>query len=413
MIAMKFTPIGIENTQPGPKRREIPDAGCAGLYLVVQPSGRKSFAVRFRLGGKPKKLTLPKGVTLAEARAAAAAALVKVDRGDDPTAAKRREKLLAQNAAAKTLQAIAESYLEREGKKKEGRLRSLEYQRAILERLVYPALGGMPIAKIKRSVIIELLDRIEDGKLIDNKGRRIVGGPAMAQATLAVIRKVFGWYAVRDEDFRTPLVRGMSRITPKDRARSRILSDDELRAVWKTAAARADPFANLIRFLLLTSARKSEASSLMWEEVDGNGNWTLPAIRNKTKVDLVRPLSKAALAVIDAQPRIANCRFAFTYGAKPIGSYDVRKARLDKSCGVAGWTLHDLRRTARSLMSRASVSSDHAERCLGHVIGGVRGTYDRYEFLDEKRKAFEALAAQIERIVNPPEDNVVAIRNIV
>ena len=76
---------------------------------------------------------------------------------------------------------------------------------------------------------------------------------------------------------------------------------------------------------------------------------------------------------------------------------------------MTGWTLHDLRRTARSLMSRAGVDADHAERALGHVIAGVRGVYDRHEFKEEKRRAFEALAAQIERIINPQE-NVVPLR---
>ena len=78
---------------------------------------------------------------------------------------------------------------------------------------------------------------------------------------------------------------------------------------------------------------------------------------------------------------------------------------------MTGWTLHDLRRTARSLMSRAGIPSDHAERCLGHVIGGVRGVYDRHEFHAEKKRAYEALAAQIDRIVNP-QDNVVPLRDV-
>ena len=77
---------------------------------------------------------------------------------------------------------------------------------------------------------------------------------------------------------------------------------------------------------------------------------------------------------------------------------------------MTGWTLHDLRRTARSLMSRAGIPSDHAERCLGHVIGGVRGVYDRHEFHAEKMRAYEALAAQIDRIVNP-KDNVVPLQS--
>ena len=97
-------------------------------------------------------------------------------------------------------------------------------------------------------------------------------------------------------------------------------------------------------------------------------------------------------------------------GRVALSGLSGRKAEFDRLCGVSGWTLHDLRRTARSLMSRAGVNSDHAERCLGHVIGGVRGTYDRHEYYEEKRHAFEALAAQIERILNPIENVVPMVR---
>ena len=122
------------------------------------------------------------------------------------------------------------------------------------------------------------------------------------------------------------------------------------------------------------------------------------------------PLSAAAQAELAKLPHIGKLGFVFTTGGdSPIGGFSKFKQRFDVACGVTGWTLHDLRRTARSLMSRAGVSSDHAERCLGHVMLGVRGTYDRHEYHEEKRHAFEALAAQIERIVNPQE-NVVPLR---
>jgi integrase len=107
-----------------------------------------------------------------------------------------------------------------------------------------------------------------------------------------------------------------------------------------------------------------------------------------------------------------NCQAAILFttdGERPFSGYSKAKAKFDADCGVTGWTLHDLRRTARSLMSRASVSADVAERCLGHVISGVRGTYDRHAYFDEKKRAFEALAALIDRIVNPPADNVVSL----
>jgi integrase len=95
-------------------------------------------------------------------------------------------------------------------------------------------------------------------------------------------------------------------------------------------------------------------------------------------------------------------------GRNAIGGYQRRKLAIDEASRVSGWVIHDLRRTARSLLSRAGVPSDHAERCLGHVIGGVRGVYDRHEYFDEKARAFEALAAQVQRIIDP-QQNVVSI----
>jgi integrase len=94
----------------------------------------------------------------------------------------------------------------------------------------------------------------------------------------------------------------------------------------------------------------------------------------------------------------------------PIVAFTKRKADFDKASGTSGWRLHDLRRTARSLLSRAGVSSDHAERCLGHVSGGIQGVYDRHEYYEEKKRAYEVLAAQIELIVRPPKGNVTPLR---
>jgi integrase len=217
------------------------------------------------------------------------------------------------------------------------------------------------------------------------------------------------WHAVRDEDYVVPIVPGMARTKLSETARSRILNDDELRAVWKAASEGEGPFPALVKFLLLTAARRTEASGMTWAEVDG-ADWTLPASRNKTKVGLLRPLSKAAQAVLNGQPRIEGNPFVFTTGRAALSGYAIFKTRFDKACGVTDWRLHDLRRTARSLMSRAGVNADHAERCLGHVIRGVRGTYDRHEYRDEKAQAFEMLATQIALIINPPAGNVAMLR---
>ena len=270
-------------------------------------------------------------------------------------------------------------------------LRTAAHRKATLVRLVYPTLGDRPINEIERDDIADLLDGTK--------------APAMADHTLAYLRKVLNWYAVRRKNFRSPIVPGMARTKPKERARERTLTDEEIRAVWRIGLGLGlGVFGHFLRFLLLTGARRGEAADMSWSEHSGR-DWTLPAARNKTKRDLVRPLSAAALATLPAK-RAGAFVFTTDDGATPISGFSKFKLAFDKASGVGGWTLHDLRRTARSLMSRAGVSPDVAERCLGHVIPGVRGTYDRYSYYDEKARAFEALASLVDRIVNPRENVV-------
>jgi integrase len=362
------------------------DEQVSGLALRVA-DGHKAWSFHFTSPGNGKRARLTFGsypaTSLGAARTRATEAKALVEEGKDP-----------RSTEADTLQGICEEYLRREGK----RLRSLDWRKGVLERHVYPTLGHRPIAKIQRSEIVRLLDKIEDRS-----------GATMADRTLAVIRKIMNWHASRSDDFRSPIVKGMARTKPSELARERVLTDDELCKVW---AVNNGVFGRFIRFLLLTGARRNEASEMTWAEID-EGDWTLPAARNKTKVDLVRPLSKAAQAIVGELPgpQVAAAKskaeWVFTTdGIAPISGFSKFKAAFDKASGTKGWTLHDLRRTARSLMSRAGVPSDHAERCLGHVIGAVRGVYDRHEYHREKAQAFEALAALIERIASGGGDVV-------
>jgi integrase len=164
-----------------------------------------------------------------------------------------------------------------------------------------------------------------------------------------------------------------------------------------------------------------EAGNMNRSELSGT-DWIIPAARYKTKLPHLISLSKGAQSLLARLPVVGFKGWVFTSnGEVPISGYSKSKQQFDarvlaelrKRDPNAGplehWTPHDLRRTARTLMSRAGVDSDHAERCLGHVIPGIRGTYDLYEFRDEKAAAFEALAAQIERIVDP-QPNVVPLR---
>jgi integrase len=391
-MTRKLTAKTIENLKPGPQRREISDGG-SGLWLLVQPSGAKSWAVRYRYAGRPTKLTLGgwPALTLAAARKGAADALHELARGHDPTAARKTAALATAAAKANTLAAVATEYLQREGSK----LRTLDQRVSILNRLILPVLGARPIADIKRSDIVRLLDGIEDRS-----------GQRMADVALAVLRRIMLWHATRSDDFVPPIVRGMSRQNAAEHRGSRILDDDELRRLW-AATADGQWFSNFVRLLLLTTARRGEAAGMKWSELGADGLWTLPASRSKTKVEIVRPLSKAAQAVLAAQPRIGD--YVFTPGAVPLRNFSDPKRKLDAAAGLSGYRLHDARRTARSLLSRAGVNPDIAERCLGHALPAIRATYDRYKYLDEMARAFEALAGLLERITNPT-DTVLALR---
>jgi integrase len=280
-------------------------------------------------------------------------------------------------------------------RKAAGELRSASKRVRIVERLVYSSLGKRSIGDVRRDDVKRMLNGIAERN-----------GPVMADHVLAIIRRVLNWYADENDDFASPIKRGMARTRPKDRVRKRTLSDDELRAVWCAAEAQGGPWGRLLQFLLLTATRRNEARQMSRAEVSGD-TWVIPSARYKTKLDVVLPLSAAAQAVLATMPQIGSGDLIFTNdGRRPLGNFAKLKRKFDEACGVRGWVLHDLRRTARTLMSRARIDKEVKERCLGHVPEGIVDVYDQYEFYDEKKLAFEKLAALVEGIVHP-QPNVV------
>jgi integrase len=217
----------------------------------------------------------------------------------------------------------------------------------------------------------------------------------------------------------------MARTKSKERAGKRILADDEIRDVWAGLEQVTEPgcYARFVKSLLLCATRRTESARMHSAELEGD-LWTIPADRYKTKLDHVVPLTATARALIGEKPAEGQKSswyiFSTTNGEKPFSGFSKAKRELDTAISeirqrdgrepMPRWRLHDLRRTARSLMSRAKVPTDHAERALGHVMGGVRETYDRYEYLEEKRSAFEALARLLALILNPQPVNLVPRR---
>jgi integrase len=360
----------------------------AGFGVCVTANGSKAFILNYRHAGAYRRLTIGKWPTWSALLAVKEARELRraIDRGEDPLGARRREEA----AAEETFKAVAEEFFRRDG----AGLRTKDWAEKGLERLAYPKIGDRNVAEIRRSDIVRLLDEVADER-----------GRVMADRLLATIRRILNWHATRSDDYVSPIVRGMGKNAGC--ARQRALTDEEIRSIWLASGSFPPVYHAMIKFLLLTGARRSEASRMPRQELRADGVWLLPAARNKTKVDLARPLSAAATAALP--PGTGPFVFTSPTGVKPIADFTDWKAMLDEASGVSDWTVHDLRRTARSLMSRAGVPTDHAERCLGHVIGGVRGVYDVWEYLPQKRDAYEALAGLIERIVNPAS-NVVSMR---
>jgi integrase len=383
----RITDASIVALKPASLRYEVSDPQQRGLRVAVYPSGRRTFIVRYRVDGRSKKLTLTAGISLAAARKAAADALFQVSQGEDP-AGKRTAKLRPKE----TVLDIAEEFLTRHRDK----LRSVAQYENIVRRLVLPELGHLPISAVRRRDVSRLLDKVEDSS-----------GPSMAQITLAVVRRLFAWHAARSDDFNSPIVRGMSRIKASERQRDRTLKDDELARIWKVTEADNSAYGCFIQFLLLTGCRRDEAARLTWSEIKGT-IWTLPSSRNKTKKELERPLSAAALAAITKAPRIAGSDYVFTSNGGRFYAYAHRKRELDRASGTSGWRIHDLRRTSKTLLARAGVAPHVSERCLGHVIGGVEGTYNRHSYREEMLIAYEKLAMLVQQIVEP-QPNVVAM----
>lgn len=380
-----------------------------GFGVRVTKGGARAFILNYRLRGREYRYTIGSCSDWSALKAVHHARHLRqrVDRGENPL----EDRAPAPTTA--TVGSVVDDFVARYMRNRNHPLRSADEYESAFKRLVKPHIGKLGIYEVRRSDIIKMLDRIEDEN-----------GPVMADRTLAYVRKAFNWYATRDDKFNNPIVRGMARIKPTERARTRVLSDEEIRVIWP-ALGPTGPFGALVKTLLLTAQRRDEVARMGRSEISRDGIWTIPADRYKTKRQNHVPLSKAALDIIEAQPKADDCDYVFASRAgTPFSAFGKSKTALDQAVlkvmeeqaeagaevkPLPNWTLHDLRRTAKTLMVRTGVRPDISERVLGHVIAGVEGVYDRHSYAAEKRDALEKLAAMVEHIVNPPPPSATAL----
>ena len=410
-----LTARGIEAAKPGPKRREIADPALAGLRLVVQPSGAKSFAFRYSIAGKSRKLTLGKWptMTLAEARDEAMEAARSVQRGDDPAAAKAEEKrrrAQAEQDQRDTFAALFDLY----GRRKLAKLKAGDTVRCVLHKHVMPQWADRKVPELTRRDVIDLLDEVAD-----------TGRVMTANRVRAYLSAFFTW-CVQREVIETNPVTGTQRVAAET-SRERVLSDDETRWLWLATARMREPFGPLVRLLLLTGQRRGEVAGMTEAEIEGD-LWRLPAARTKNGRAHEVPLSKAALDELANVTRIAGREgFIFTTtGREPVSGFSKARARLVRLMAeiateergepveIAPFTLHDLRRTVATGLARLAVNVRVTEAILNHASGtggGIVAVYQRYDYAEEKRRALDAWGAHVVAMVEGREagDNVVAL----
>jgi integrase len=371
---MRLTVRGIETLEAGNKRREIPDDLLMGLYLIVQPgTGNKAWAVRCRQNGRPRKITIGRYPVygLAEARAAAGRILRSVSEGHDPV-----------RPSAGTVDDTAAQFLERYGRRKY-RPSTLRECIRILDRAT-AAWRGRRLDSITKADVRALLEGIE--------------APAASNQTLKFLKRLFSWAVSQDYLKASPL-NGLEKPHP-ERSRERILTDEELRRVWKAADAAGYAFGDFVKVAILTGQRPGEVSGMRRGELQGD-IWILPSERVKNKKSHSVPLSRQVMGILDAAPQISP-EFVFSYDTKPIVGGFHAKRSLDKASGVSGWTLHDLRRTCASGLAKLGVSIAVIEQILNHrggSLAGVAGVYIRHQFEKEKRAALQQWANYVERLV--------------
>jgi integrase len=384
----------------------ISDSELVGFQVRRQRRDAPVFSLRYRINGRRDfyRIGAHGEVTAEEARRIATRKLGEVANDRNPA----EERRTARAAELNTVDVVLDQFLERYAYNRDRPLRSADQYRNAFRLHVRPHIGALSIYRLMedRAVLTSMLDLIEDN----------AGGP-MADRALAYLRKAFNWQQARDSRFRNPIVPGMARTRPLERARTRILNDEELRDLFAALpiAIIPDCFRRMIRVLLYTTARRGEVADMRWEELAGN-TWTIPAARSKIKLPVELPLTHQALELLG--PRRKSGPVFTTDGLTSFAGFSKAKAALDRAIAelrhtdgrppMEKWTIHDLRRSGRTLLSRSGVIADVSERCLGHLPPTIRRVYDQHSFHAEKLRAFEKLAALLDRIERPLDGAAIA-----
>lgn len=387
------------------------------LYFRVVESGRSYWCVRYKLPGQKRSQInigrYGKGegrLSISEARIEAAKIRAIIRNGEDPILLKKRTQI----ASLKTVNEVAEDYLAHYCKT----IENPHIPQRIYRKDIAPSIGELPISKVVAADILAIVRSIKHSQR-----------PSISNDALQLSKKILnhgiklGLLA-----FNPASVLDVADAGGKEESRERSLTEEELKIVFRVLRSRANQFTRenylAIALLLVTLVRKSELINAPWHEFDlENRLWTIPAERTKTKKTITIPLPFAAIDWLEELKIYANgAEYVFPSrkeGAKhPHISADTLNHALAKmfgmkvdsnkknyedhlgKAGILHFIIHDLRRTARTIISSNGTPPHIAERCLNHKLKGVIGIYDRHDYLEERREALEKLSLIIAPLVN-------------
>ena len=353
-------------------------------------------------------------ITLGQAREQAREAMQRAEAGQAPAEVRQERRAAQQVESANTYAAVVGDFLSkyRTRQKRKPAERTLAELRRVLTSGAFAAWADRPMTQITKRDIMDAADSLVEQ-----------GHETAANRYLVYLRMLFGWAVERGILTEDPTLKVAK--PGAESSRARVLTLDELRAIWHatapTQANKGDLFASIVKVLILTGQRRNEVAGMTWAELDmPSGLWTLPEARAKNHREHLVPLAAPVLDILrerQAEQTAMGMKTAFVFtttGTAPFSGWSRSKARLDARAGVAAWTLHDLRRTLVTRMGEDLRIAPHIVEAVVNHVGtraGVAGVYNRAIYLDERKAALDAWAGYILRIVGEVEtDNVVELR---
>ena len=393
MARINLTARTLASLKPKKDRVDYFDTNLPGFCVRVTPRGVKSFSVMFRHAGRLRRHTIgtfPR-LTLAKARQEAKEALRDAELGQDPAAKKKAQR------QANTFEEMAADFIERYSKK---RKRTWRDDQRMLDVYVLPKLKNVRASEITRADIRALVETLAENT------------PIQANRVLSLLKKLYNWAIASDLVEHSPCV-GIP-APGVEHQRDRVLSEAELKKVWKGIEAQELLTTALFKLRLLTAQRGGEVASMRWQDVDlDSGWWVIPAEQSKNGLAYRVPLSPPAvwtLKAVRAEGKKSRAGWVFPKLLK-VEKHIVDMHRpimkIRKSAGVE-FRPHDLRRTAASLMTGMGVPRLTVGKILNHAEPGVTAVYDRHSYDKEKREALDHWARRLMVIVSDIKEVVEA-----